>query len=486
MSTMKILSAAILQLSLGSVANAVQHDADIYYHQKTVLGPSMWLFSGDGLAIHAPDGALLRSHRKGRLCPHVRSDYRTGAETSDCSYFNVASDGHRYVWAANHDVHRIDVFDIDTGDYAGYTDTCSTPLDMSYHPTRREMWIRCAAPDDDSPGAVDVISTDALSANHPLVSFNTTAGMRAYGRLATHSTLGNLGIATQYNKPHLTLFDLSSKEILETFDIPKAHASYDMAYSRANQHVYASVRVCCTCGTEEADLESCGRGDGEMVLVQTGPSAKAEEQIGVCSGGCKGSVADTVGVAEFDTVNGKFVGEHNSVAGNGCIPFASPDGRTVVLAPYDGGATVRVLRAGANGAPSTVAADVAIAMAGGAPGAQAVTDVAFLQDGARNLLLVAGSVDNDLVVVDMDDGYAITKVRLSANPEPTAAGNRQVEWAVGSDYVWVNGGQTEEMYVVEIPGGGGTARVVRTLANVPDGKVAFVNNFANMASASTQ
>ena len=274
----------------------------------------MWVFSGDGLSIHAPDGSLLRAHRKSRLCPHARSDYRTGATTTDCAFFDVASDGHQFVWAANHDVHRVDVFDIDTGDYAGYTDTCSTPLDMSYHPTRREMCessvrsssrlpartvtptsrtlphrpvlparhapgIRCAAPDDDSPGVVDVFSTDSLSSDHPLVSFNTTAGMRAYGRLAVHSTLGNLGIATQYNKPHLTKFDLSSKEVLQTFDIPKAHASYDMAYSRANQHVFASVRVCCSCGFAGADKESCGRGPGEMVVVATGPSAKEEEQM---------------------------------------------------------------------------------------------------------------------------------------------------------------------------------------------------------------
>jgi len=479
---MKILSAAILQLSLGSVANAVQHDADIYFHQKKVLGPSMWVFSGDGLSIYAPDGSLLRAHRKSRLCPYTRSDYRTGAETNDCSYFDVASDGHQYMWAANHDVHRIDIFDIDTGDYAGYTGTCSTPIDMSYHPTRREMWIRCAAPDDDSPGEVDVFSTDAISSNHPLVSFNTTAGMRAYGRLATHSTLGNLGVATQYNKPHLTMFDLSSKEVLQTFDIPKAYASYDMAYSRANQHVFASVRVCCSCGFAGADMESCGRGPGEMVVVKTGPSAKEEEQMGACSGSCKGSTADTVGVAEFDTVNGKFVGEHNSKAGNGCVPFTSPDGKTIVLAPYDGGETVRVLKAGSNGAASAFAADVPIAMAGGTPGSQVVTDVAFLQDGVRNFLLIAGNVDNNLVVADMDDGFKLKKVSLSTNPEATAAGNRQVEWAVGSDYVWVNGGQMEEMYVVEISGGIDTAKVVKTLSDMPDGKVAFVNNFASMRS----
>ena len=82
------------------------------------------------------------------------------------SFVDVASDGHRYVWAANHDVHRVDVFDLDTGDYAGYTDTCSTPLDMSYHPTRREM---CEYPvrvslSDDSEGFPSVVPTSRARA----------------------------------------------------------------------------------------------------------------------------------------------------------------------------------------------------------------------------------------------------------------------------------------------------------------------------------
>ena len=150
-------------------------------------------------------------------------------------------------------------------------------------------------------------------------------------------------------------------------------------------------------------------------------------------------------------------------------------------------------------------------MEGGTPGSQVVSDVAFLQDGTRNFLVVAGSVDNFLVIADMDDNFRMRKVQLTSNEEPTAAGNRQVEWAVGSNYVWVNGGQTEEMYVVEISGGMDTAKVVKTLKNVPDGKgachgarvglfenplaltharcssfrhaVAFVNNFAKMRSA---
>ena len=139
--------------------------------------------------------------------------------------------------------------------------------------------VRCAAPDDDSPGVIDVFSSGCLSCDHDLVSFNATSGMRAYGRLAVHSTLGNLGVATQYNRPHLTVVDLSKKEVAAAHVIPKAHASYDLAYSGRNEHVFASVRVCCTCGSAGADLESCGRGPVGMVLVTTGPSASEEEQM---------------------------------------------------------------------------------------------------------------------------------------------------------------------------------------------------------------
>jgi len=438
----------------------------------------MWLFNGNGLTIYSPEGNVIKEHRKSQVCPFTRTS--RGQETSDCSFFDIQSDGHQYVWAANHDTHRIDIFDIDTGDYAGYTPTCSTPLDLNYHPVRQEMLVRCAAADDDSPGEIDFFSTYSISANHELVDFNMT-GMRAYGRIETHSSMGNHGFATQYDKNHLTKFDLSSKEILETFEIPKAYASYQLTYSPVNEHVFAAVRVCCTCGTNETDLLSCGREPGSPVLVQTGPSASDELQDGACSGTCKGSKADTIGVAEFDTVGGTFVGEHNSAAGNGCVPLSSPDGKTIVLAPFDGGKTARVLKAGKNGEASTIAADIPVDFEGGSPGSAAISDVAFIQDDTRNFIVIAGSVDNNVVIADMDDGYRMVKLTLSSNAEATAAGNRQVEWAVGSNFVWVNGGQTEEMYIIEVGNTIDSARVIRTVSDVPDGKVAFINNYERAA-----
>lgn len=62
------------------------------------------------------------------------------------------------------------------------------------------MWVRCASKSEDSDGEVDVFSTNSLSSNHELVNFNAT-GSRAYGRMETHSTMGNVGYATTYNSP---------------------------------------------------------------------------------------------------------------------------------------------------------------------------------------------------------------------------------------------------------------------------------------------
>merc|ERR1719188_2588874 len=97
--------------------------------------------------IYSVDGStLLKQHEKSTLCqPHVN---RFGATSDDCAYFTYASDGHRYVWAGSFaGVHRVDLFDIDTGEYVSYIPTCSTPLDLEYHTTRREMWLRCAQED---------------------------------------------------------------------------------------------------------------------------------------------------------------------------------------------------------------------------------------------------------------------------------------------------------------------------------------------------
>lgn len=332
---------------------AIQQQADIYYHEKPVLGASMWHFSPDGLSIFSPSGDILKEHSKNVLCPKYSS--WDGTESEDCYYYTWASDGHEYVWAGSMaGDHVVQVFDIDTGDYAGYIDTCSTPLDLEYHPVRKEMYLRCAQEDTagGNPGEIDVFTSASLSVDLPMVKFNATT--RPYGRLAIHSSMGPIGYSLAYDQNYITEMDLSSKSVAATYVIPDAYGGYDTTYSSINQHLYFRSRVCCTCNSTDADVESCGRGPGTPVLVTTGPSKSDVEQIGVCSGGCEGSPADTIGVVEFDTVNKVFVDNHNILEGTGwgADPVASPDGKWIVLLPNDGGQYVRVLEAGKNGESS--------------------------------------------------------------------------------------------------------------------------------------
>merc|ERR1712176_1001829 len=318
-------------------------------------------------------------------------------------------------------------------------------------------WTRCAAADDDSEGEIDVFSTNSLSSDHVMVKLGDST--RPYGRMVTHSSLGNIGYATQYDANVLTKFDLSSKEVRETIQLMDgAEAAYDFEYSPVSKHLYIQSRVCCAAG--------CGRS-------------------------CEGSEADTLGVMEFDTVSGQFIGSHNSLKGNGVSPLTSPDGKYIVLLPYDGGETVRLLMAGTNGQESELLGDAMVGLKTSDPtydNSNVITDVAFIQDENRNFLVVAaGSAKNDVVFVDLDDpDLATFHVALSDNAEATAAaGNRNVEWASGTDYVWVNAGEVQTMYVVKVGQTIDTAELVKEIPGIIDGKVVFVNNYVKDASMSS-
>jgi len=481
-----ILTAAVASLSCFGVSNAVTHNADIYYGQKRQLEGSMWLFSKDGVSIYDPSGEVIHIHDKNQVCPNKSTSYRPPyITTQTCSYFDVASDGHQYVWAANFDdsPNKVDIFDINTGDYVGYTPTCSTPLDLNYHPMRREMWVRCAGNTTDAPGHMDVFSTNSIGTNHEMIQFETDS-QRNYGRMETHSAMGNVGFATTYNQPFLRKYDLSGKDVIGKYTIPGGAGSYESTYSHVNKHIFISVRSCCSCGTNFTDIVSCGYSGPKMMMIVNGPSASDQMQNGTCSNSCKGSAADTIGVTEFDTVGNVFVGNHNSLANNGCVPKGSPDGKTVVLLPYDGGATVRVLRTGENGEASTVAADIAVGFEGGTPKKSSVSDLAWVQDGVRNFMVISSNNDNNLVIVDMDDGYRMVKIPLSMNVESTAAGNRQVEWAIGTDYVWVNGEESEEMYIVKLGQSIEDTEVITTLVGVSTKFLVFIKNYERQARMS--
>lgn len=222
--------------------------------------------------MYAADGkSKLQTHTNDLLCEEA-VNFRTGAVSNDCSFIDVASDGHKYVWAAvTQGSSRVDVFDIDTGDWVGAPRTCSTPLDLDYNPLREEMWLRCAQDDisNGHEGQIDVWSVNALSADHQQV--NLTSG-RPYGRSTFHSTLGNYGYATVYNSPFLYKVNVNTKQVEDKFELQNSFGAYDMTYSQVNKHIFLRARVCCTCGSPDADVgEDCGS-EPNFVDIMTGPN----------------------------------------------------------------------------------------------------------------------------------------------------------------------------------------------------------------------
>jgi len=464
---------------------------DTYYHKKEILGPAMWHFNSDGLVIWSVDGTKMLKNvtNSGVAKPNG------GNDAGSVGYFSYASDGHRYVWGGSYGSRsnpfsRVETFDIDTAEPVGYVSTCSTPLDLQYHPTRQEMWLRCAAKSGDKyPGEIDVISVNSISSNFDHVALNETS--RPYGRIAIHSTMGNYGFSSGRDIPYLARMDLSSKQVVNEIELPGAMGSYDMTYSPVNSHVFVRVRVCCTCGTEDADILSCGRGAGDDglsttdVLVQVGPSMSPDVQKGVCSDSCEGSKADVIGAYEVDTVSLKVVGQHNidESTGYGCDPYASPDGKYIVLMGNNAGKSVRILTPNGNGEKSSVAADIATDFVGGTPGRTVVSDYAFIQDGKRNILILAASTDNDVVVVDLDDNYRMRKFKLTSDEESSGGSSRSVEWAVDSNFVWVNGADAASHYILEFPSDNiDDAKVARTITDIAGGKTMYVENYERRAT----
>ena len=225
----------------------------------------MWTFSDQGVTVFSVDGQK-------ELMKHSAADLACGEA---CFYFNVVTDGRKYVWgnALHSTLPRVDVFSLETGDYLGGVATCNTPLDMDYVPNREELWIRCAGDDENTTatGHLAVIPTNAMSVASDHVRLND---VRTYGYAVFHSSLGNYGYATGNTENTLWKVDMAYRQVVANFTLGKAHSSYDVTYSPVNKHIYLRSRVCCTCGFEGADAATCGRAPGMPgQTIQTGPSA---------------------------------------------------------------------------------------------------------------------------------------------------------------------------------------------------------------------
>jgi len=438
-----MLSISFAMLSLAnmlSCTSALQQVADIYYHEKEYMGPAMWVFAKDGISWYQADGTLI----KGKT---FDSDHSC---TSGCNFYDVATDGKNYVWAATMHTNSVSMYDIDTGDKIAEVGSCGTPLDVKFHPGREELWVRCASARGDS-GHVDVISMNSLHRQETprMVSNNPSRYARHYGRLEVSSDLGNYGWATHYSNPFLSQVDLSSSEVTN-YPLPNNVGAYDMAYSKVNKHLYMQERVCCSCGLDMDTGANCteSRSKAKPVNVTSGVNKGLMNVLGFCSTDCKGSLADP-GILEFDTVGKKFIQAINCdpSVGHGGTPLGSPSGDTILLNPYDNGLTVRVITPQKNGEKSTF--DDAKLNFDPSDASKPLSDAAFVEFEGVKAIIVASGSDNELAIIDRAT-LKVRKREMSAREEKTSDGDRQIHWAEGTPYVWITGDAIPEIYVFEM------------------------------------
>jgi len=472
-------------------ALAVPQPADVWYHTQLNIGPTMWGFGATGIKMYSIDGTeIVKSLSSFDICdPYSRSQDTPG---SNCGWYDYATDGKKYVYASTYSMGAgVHVYSIDTGEFVTAIPTCGTPLNLDYHPGREELTVRCA-----SGPHIDYISTNALSFRSELTDFNLTAGSRGYGRQIMDSTLGNFGYATLYNSPTLYKIDLNTREPSQEFDLPGVVGLYDMSYSAVNKHIFLRTRVCCTCG-EGYDTSSCGRGTPSSWddVTQYGPfvgqtGVNGTSLNATCGGGCEGSTADTIGLYEWDTVTETVVGQHNLAKGyGGANPFSSSSGEYTMMFGSDGGESLRILKSGQNGEKSTVYADIPVDFAGASnPRSDSIRDFAFIKDDTREIGIFVTGSDSDILLVDLSSQpVQWKKLPLNQDGSNSAPGaSRTIEWAVGSNFVWVGGvgADSTEQYILDVPSANIDDIVVKkTIPDTESTRFVYVENYMNRISA---
>jgi hypothetical protein len=194
---------------------------------------------------------------------------------------------------------------------------------------------------------------------------------------------------------------------------------------------------------------------------------------------------------EFDTNTDKFIASHVMPDGAGGDPFGSPDGRHIVIVGRNGGEVIRILKAGEPGVASTVAFDLALGFSTFEEETSAVfNDFSFIQtskndgmgDGVdRDLIVIASGTENKVAIVDLMSGTPeVSIVTMRDDAEMTARRNRrQVEWVVGTSYVWIDGTGGEEVYVLDVD----KKEMVQTISGVTTTKMLSVENYAAKRTA---
>jgi hypothetical protein len=170
------------------------------------------------------------------------------------------------------------------------------------------------------------------------------------------------------------------------------------------------------------------------------------------------------------------VGNHFSKNGFGAKARMSPNGDFIFLLENNAlDDNMRILRAGKNGESSTVAFDIPLGFN------HTMRDFLLIEDDNRKIVMMASNEKNVLHMANLNE--VNPEVHTFTFKEGENTGNRrQLEWAEGTDYVWISGRAGDdtamhETYVIKIPGNNlEGVEVVETLKGVSASKLKYIVN----------
>ncbi len=159
----------------------------------------------------------------------------------------------------------------------------------------------------------------------------------------------------------------------------------------------------------------------------------------------------------------------------------------IVLLGRNGGKTVRILKAGDSGSPSSVLVDLELEFdRQGYEHLPVAKDFAFVERNGKTLFVMPSGTSHKVAIVDFSTQDFETKyVTFSDKEFDNGAPHgryRSVEWAVGTDYVWTNDSDLDEHYVIDVAQG----TLVKTITGIERSSLLSVQNWQRVHEASEQ
>lgn len=232
------------------------------------------------------------------------------------------------------------------------------------------------------------------------------------------------------------------------------------------------MQVCCSCGVDGDTQAECSN-RARSVTLRDGTTAQ-----GHCGRTCEGSLADTIGVLEYDLMADEIVTTHFWQTVGAAKPQASNDGNTMAFLGDNGGFVRLLDTSGETGRWSSDYVDVSTGFAGDG----STSDVEFVGD--HRVVFTSTGVtaqpDNYVVIADVSVSPPATKkIVISDSTEQTAqngrGGQRLAKWAHDSNFVLVNGELVDELYFIDLGESGvESAYVKNTIQGVMSKQIVYV------------